>query len=188
MMQNNLTNNYRTDLNEYKWNSFYEEFQNESPRAAVIIAGAFLDDLLRDILSSFFISNKKVVNELLGTENNADTPLSSFSARIKLVYCLGFLSQIEYDDLLMIKKIRNRFAHKRHEYTFNNDEIISYCNKLKIPLMFDQVIPKMDNHYAKFSFSVFYLSTQLGFKIFEAEKERRNNRGNPEIGQVVRAE
>lgn len=180
--------NSRTDLNEYYWASFYEEFQNESPRAAVLIAGAFLDELLRDILSSFLISNDKAVNELLGTENNSDTALSSFAARIKLVYCLGFLSKDEYDDLLMIKKIRNKFAHKMHGYNFDNKEIVSFCSSLKTPLMFNQIIPSLETHYARFSITVSYLANQLGLRIFEAQQERRNSRAELEIGEVIRVD
>lgn len=48
----------RNNLNEYNWNLFFEEeFQKETPMAAVIISGAFLDSLLRDLLASFMIDD-----------------------------------------------------------------------------------------------------------------------------------
>ena len=49
----------RKNLDEYNWDKFYKEFQQESPRAAVILSGAFLDSLFRDLLASFMIENDK---------------------------------------------------------------------------------------------------------------------------------
>ena len=51
----------RTNLDEYKWKDFFEEFQSESPRAAVIISCAFLDSLLRDLIGSFLVEDAKKV-------------------------------------------------------------------------------------------------------------------------------
>ncbi|MFC1508628.1 MltR family transcriptional regulator [Candidatus Omnitrophota bacterium] len=122
----------RTNLAEYKWNDFFEEFQKETPRAAVILSSAFLDSLLRDLICSFMIDNSKKVDELLGSEKNPYTPLSTFSSRIKTAYCLGLISKNEYDDLNIIRKIRNKFAHVMHGYTFEEREIISWCTRFKL--------------------------------------------------------
>jgi DNA-binding MltR family transcriptional regulator len=81
------------------WKGFYEELQNESARAAVIIASAFLDAQLRDLISKSFVDDHKIVDELLGAEDNSDGPLSTFSSRIKAAYCLGLISKSMYYDL-----------------------------------------------------------------------------------------
>ncbi len=65
---------------------FFEEFQNESPRAAVILGAAFLDAQLRELLANFMIDQKSVVDELIGSESKPDRPLSAFSARIRAAY------------------------------------------------------------------------------------------------------
>lgn len=178
---------FRSNLNEYNWDKFFEEFNNETPRAAVIISGAFLDSLLRDLLSSFMIENDKIVDELLGTENNSDTPLSSFGARMKLAYCLGLISHIEYNDLKCIKLVRNKFAHKLHGYSFEEKEIIKYCDKLQTPKLFNDFFPSlMESHQNKFVFAVSILSNQLGVKILGIQKERRIKQGDVCLGEVVR--
>ena len=115
--------NEQHNLDDYNWKEFFEEFQNETPRAAAIISGAFLDSLLRDLLASFMINERKTVDELLGTEKNSDTPLGSFGARITTAYCLGLISKIELNDLRQIKNIRNRFAHKLHGYSFDDKDL-----------------------------------------------------------------
>jgi len=165
---------YRTNLNEYKWDIFFEEFQKETPRAAVILSGAFLDNLLRELIGSFMIDNTKIVDELLGTENVSEAPLSSFSARIKTAYCLGLISKSEYDDLNLIKKIRNRFAHKLHGYTFDDQEIIMWCNSLLTPKFFKEAIPIVDkSHRDRYVFTVSMLANQLGLHILATQRERR---------------
>jgi hypothetical protein len=56
------------------WKGFYEELQNESVRGAVIIASAFLDAQLRNLLSKSFVDDPKIVDELLGAEDKPDRP------------------------------------------------------------------------------------------------------------------
>jgi DNA-binding MltR family transcriptional regulator len=82
---------------------FFEELQRETPRAAVILGAAFLDEQLYTVLSSFLIKNKKAVGHLLKPEG----PLSTFGARIEAAYCLGLLTENGRKDLNLIRKIRN---------------------------------------------------------------------------------
>jgi DNA-binding MltR family transcriptional regulator len=165
---------YRNNLNEYKWDIFFEELQKETPRAAVIVSGAFLDSLLRDLIGSFMIDDAKTVDGLLGCEKNPETPLSSFSARIKTAYCLGLICKAEYHDLNLIRKIRNRFAHKLHGYSFDDQEIIGWCNSLQTPKFFKEAIPIVDkSHRDRYMFTVSMLASQLGLHILATQRERR---------------
>ena len=162
------------NLDEYKWEAFYEELQSESPRAAAIISGAFLDSLLRDLIASFMIENDKAVDELLGSDKNLETPLSSFGARIKTAYCLGLISKLEYHDLNLVKKVRNRFAHKLHGYTFKNEEIQGFCCKLQSPKILEggpiKIVP---SHRDRYILTVSILLSQLGLKILGIQSQRR---------------
>jgi DNA-binding MltR family transcriptional regulator len=173
-IDNKNDENFRINLNEYKWDIFFDEFQKETPRAAVILSGAFLDNLLRDLIASFMIDDVKTVNELLGSEKSFETPLSSFDARIKTAYCLGLISKSEYHDLKLIKGIRNRFAHKLHGYSFDDQEIIKLCNLLETPKFFKEVIPMVDkSHRDRYVVTVSMLASQLGLHILATQRERR---------------
>lgn len=164
---------YRTNLDEYKWKDFFEEFQSESPRAAVIISCAFLDSLLRDLIGSFLVDDTKKVDELLGSDDGSEAPLSSFSARNKTAYCLGLITKKEFDDLNLIRKIRNRFAHRLHGYSFENKEIIDWCNSLQTPIMFKEVLPEVLKSYRdRYVFSVSMLVNQLGLRILSTQRKR----------------
>jgi mannitol operon repressor len=176
----------RMNLDEYKWESFYEEFQSESPRAAVIISGAFLDSLLRDLIASFMIENKKVVDELLGSDKNPETPLSSFGARIKTAFCLGLISNIEYHDLNIVKKMRNKFAHKLHGFTFESEEIVGFCNSLKLPkLLSGGPSESIKSHRRRYILTVSILSSQLAIKILGIQGERRTIPKDVQVAQYV---
>ena len=169
------------------WNGFYEELQNESPRGAVIIASAFLDAQLRNLISKFLIDDSKIVDELLGSEDKPDRPLSSFSSRIRAAYCLGLIGKSMYDDLDAIRKIRNKFAHKMHGYTFDEPEIVSWCKSLKLAKMITDAIPDYPNtHGSMFLLGVTQLASGLALKTVEAGRSRRPVAKDPKMGQVVR--
>jgi DNA-binding MltR family transcriptional regulator len=46
--------------------------------------------------------------------------LGTFAARIAAAYSMGLISDLEYKDCELIRKIRNEFAHKVH-MSFKDD-------------------------------------------------------------------
>jgi len=162
------------------WDGFFKELQNESPRAAVIIASAFLDAQLREILLNSFVDDEKVSEELL------DSDLFAFSSRIKIAYCLGLISESIYHDLNIIRKIRNKFAHQMHGYTFDEPEIVRWCDSLKVAKMITDVTSIPKSHGNHFVLCVTQLATWLGLKIIETEKSKKISPKNPELAQVVK--
>jgi mannitol operon repressor len=169
------------------WEGFYEELQNETPRAAVIIAAAFLDGRLRQLIANFMVEDSKVVDGLLGTEDNPDCPLSTFASRIKAAYCLGLISKGEYADLNTIRKIRNHFAHKMHGLSFDDDEIVSWCNSLQGA---EELILALTDfprsHRSMFLVGVSSLASRIAIRTLETEKARRTVPKGFKMGQVVR--
>src|SRR5712664_174322 len=82
---------------------------NESDRGFALLAAAWIDDSIEDVIRSRFIANKRAADELL----TGDAPLATFSSRIKLLYCLGIVTDNEKQDLNIIRAIRNLFAHQQ---------------------------------------------------------------------------
>jgi len=105
---------------------FFQEYQNETDRAVAVLAAAFLDEELRQLLAGFFINDEKETEGLLGV----DRPLGSFSARTAAAYCLGLLSKEDFQDLNTIRSIRNDFAHQLHGLSFGEPSIAQKCDKL----------------------------------------------------------
>lgn len=104
---------------------FLDTHNSESPRGSVLVACSFLDQQLREIISSFLIEQSDK-DQLLGGFN---APLGSFSARIKMAHSLGLISNFERDDCDTLRKIRNEFAHN-HSASFEDDKLIDLCKNL----------------------------------------------------------
>ena len=109
---------------------FLSAFSEESPRAAAIVAGSYLDTLLVELLDAALIGNKKARANLLGDDKSADKPLGTFSARIRAAHALGLISPNEYADLNTVRTIRNKFAHAQHGFSFDDSAVAGLCASL----------------------------------------------------------
>jgi hypothetical protein len=60
-------------------------------------------------------------------------PISTLAAKADIAYALNLLSDRDYADLQMIRKIRNQFAHSREVMGFEKREIEEMVSKLQKP-------------------------------------------------------
>lgn len=104
-----------------------QEFSNESDRAVALIAAAYLDKLLKELITNILVvKSKKNLERLF----DYPAPLSSFSGRILVAFSLGLITVEQKTDLDHIRGARNRFAHELHGLTFDTTEVVEYCNNL----------------------------------------------------------
>lgn len=87
---------------------FLAEFNKETERGAALTAAALLDDLLQKVIEAFLVKNKS--GKSLSDGFNA--PLGTLSSRIVACHAMGLISDEEYRECELIRKIRNEFAHK----------------------------------------------------------------------------
>lgn len=106
-----------------------KELKNQSDRGVAIVCASILDEQLKEVLSAFFIENDKVKKELF----NTGEPLSTFSSKIKMSYYLGLITENEYKNIELIRKIRNDFAHRLTGISFKDPSVKSRCSILSIP-------------------------------------------------------
>ena len=109
------------------FSSFLQEFQDETDRGAALVGAALLDKQLLDLLRSHVLDKKESAELLEG----GSAPLGTFSARIKVSYCLGLITDVEHRELQLIRKVRNEFAHQTHGLTFQDGKIASLCSNLR---------------------------------------------------------
>lgn len=109
--------------------SMDEEFRHESDRVVAIVGAAYLESLFEHLFQALFIDDAEEMDRLL----RADAPLGSFGARCQLAYCLGLIAKDQLDDLRIIGKIRNSFAHNFNSLTFNGPPVRDLCVNLKQP-------------------------------------------------------
>lgn len=91
----------------------------ESDRGSVLMAAAFIEDKLGCLLESYFIENEKVCKQLL----NGNGALATFSSKIDLTFLLGLIPKNIFDDLHILRKIRNDFAHTASKISFKTPSI-----------------------------------------------------------------
>jgi mannitol operon repressor len=110
--------------------SFVQELQAETDRGLPLVGAALIDEKLHKTLEFFFIDGKSTKRLL----NEPNAPLGTFSAKIEACYSLGLIDKFEYQEIGLIRKIRNEFAHARHGLSFENDKIKGLCTSLQSPL------------------------------------------------------
>ncbi len=102
-----------------------DSFHNESDRGAAVLVGGFVENYLAVYLRSLVV-DAKVADELF----QAVGPLSSFSQRIAVARAFGFISKGDYQDLTLIRKIRNHFAHHPLEASFGTTPVTQMASNL----------------------------------------------------------
>jgi hypothetical protein len=107
------------------------DLAHESDRGVVLITAAFLDEALASLLRRCLIDQQDVVDELFGN----DRPLGTFSARIRMTYCLGHMSSATFRDLETIRGIRNEFAHSWDMISFSTQSVRDRCMNLHPPII-----------------------------------------------------
>jgi hypothetical protein len=110
------------------WKQVIKDLHGESDRGCGIVGGAFLDDLLGELLEVYLVENTDASSDLLSSEN-ISAPLGSFGARLVAAYAIGLLPVGNWQALRKVKKIRNRFAHDL-SLSFNEPCIAKLCTEL----------------------------------------------------------
>jgi hypothetical protein len=75
-------------------------FENESDRAAAVLAGAYLEEILDRLLRSCLI-----------TDEHIERLFSNASQKVHLLFAMGVIEEQDREELLIIQKVRNFFAH-----------------------------------------------------------------------------
>lgn len=115
------------DLTTHTYNDFIRRFRTESDRAAAVLAGAYLDAFLEQLLRGLLVSGPwtdQLFEQVGG--------LGSFSGKIAMVCSLGIAEESVCRDLDLVRKIRNHFAHHVFEATFDTSPVRDWCAEIKL--------------------------------------------------------
>lgn len=105
---------------EQAWQArFIREVEKESPRGSVLTIVSFIDELLVNLLRSYF-PNTAHASKLLA---DLEGCLSTIMHRANIAFSLALLREKEYRAIKVLARIRNQFAHKWDGTDFDNKEI-----------------------------------------------------------------
>lgn len=110
----------------------------ETDRGCALMAQAYLDAQLEELLRRYFVDDAKHTREVLGQSK----PLGTFSARVDVAYALGLISLKMHRDLHLIRKIRNDFGHDPSPINFHHSKIANRCRDLYHTLWDEDKAPR----------------------------------------------
>jgi DNA-binding MltR family transcriptional regulator len=140
-----------------------EILTKETPRGCTLVGGALLDERLLRLIQARMI--ERATAKKFDSFFEGYGPLAGFAARTHLAYLLGFIANNVYQDLCVIRHIRNRFAHSGEDLDFDDEEIKANCAKLH-HYMKERI---SDNPRSQFIGAVATLDTVLEYLIFDSE-------------------
>lgn len=103
----------------------------ESDRGCVLVGAALIDEVLEVLLRSKLESEPIIVKEVVDPLFRRNGPLSSFWGRIQLSYALGLINRGTYDDLEIIRDLRNSFAHQYGPASLDATDVADKIDRLK---------------------------------------------------------
>lgn len=103
-----------------------EGLREESPRGQVLISAALLEDQLTAIVRARLVEHPAVDKLTAGF----NAPLGTLSAKSVACLALGVISEREFYELELIRKVRNAFAH-RLDASFGDVGIADQCRALQ---------------------------------------------------------
>lgn len=118
---------------------FREMFSKESDRGCALMSAAFIDDKLGQLIEKNLIDNKRARESLFDNSG----ALGTFSGKINVAYLMGLIPKNVHDNIQLIRKIRNDFAHNASAITFDTDYIASRCYSLSIHDLTNKESPRL---------------------------------------------
>jgi hypothetical protein len=103
--------------------AFYE---NVSDRSSALVLANIVENRLTELLRLCMRDDKALADELF----NPSGPLGPFGTKIRLAYMFGLLSPEAYKDLMIVNRIRNKFAHDLSVTAFSNQQIHDWIKNM----------------------------------------------------------
>jgi len=117
------------------FNDVQKELTEQTDRGAALVAAAYLDDALKEMLQKYFAGEQRTVDGAF----KGNGLVASFSNRIALAYFLGLLTETERRDMNLIRRIRNDFAHVHESISFNEPPSSQRCLELEMRSVFENL-------------------------------------------------
>ena len=105
----------------------WENVRKDGSMGSVILAGTLVEDSLRALLISRMAPGVEMdePKDLFGPMK----PLSTFSAKIRMGFALKLYGERTFDDLELLRKLRNLFAHGKLAIDFDTPGVKRAINQ-----------------------------------------------------------
>ena len=111
-------------------NQVINSLEKESDRAKLILVVSWIDHFLNVKLQNEFSKGNKKARKDLFSSNG---PFATFSSKLNLAFCAGWIDSDVYHDIQVIRKLRNECAHSIDSISLNEEKIRKEIEKFKVP-------------------------------------------------------
>ena len=109
---------------ENEQQEFNASLDLETDRGCCLMASSYLEYQLENILKKRLVDNESIHEKLFGFNG----PLGTFSSKIEMAYAFGLIAPKAKQDLNLIRKIRNEFAHDHRLLTFADKPMCDFID------------------------------------------------------------
>ncbi|MHC2436336.1 hypothetical protein [Bradyrhizobium sp. USDA 4451] len=95
-----------------------------------ITAAAYVDYALEMVIRERFRIDKDEDARIFDGAQNGF--LATASSKVTIAYAARFIEKMSRDDLRIINRVRNTFAHSMHQIDFKHPEVSAKCRKLSL--------------------------------------------------------
>lgn len=99
-------------------------------RSFLIAAVELLTEAVNILVLQVFRKDDYAVKYAVEPLLHGDGPLGDLAVRLKLIYGLGVLNRLEYEDCELLIALREELNHDGNEYGFTDDEILGPFGEL----------------------------------------------------------
>jgi hypothetical protein len=131
---------YYKDRSSLDMDALNAELDGESDRACIILMASILDDTLKYRLSKCL--NFSPTDDEYDYVFRPNGPLGTFSGRMEIGCLFGFIDDSTYQELDIIRELRNACAHSKRKMVFADPQVENVTRRLFRPLGFIPDPPK----------------------------------------------
>ncbi len=106
-----------------------KELETESDRGIVLVCLSILDELLAELLKTRFLQDEKLMKDMFGTKG----VYGQFDDKVKACYAIGLISELDYNLFAKLQNVRNKFAHRVLDVSFEDPSIRDVCKNINLP-------------------------------------------------------
>jgi len=104
----------------------------ESDRGCVLTLTSDIENKLGELIQLWFVRIGGMTNAEQKNVFDYTGPLGTFSAKIYLLKLIGLIDNVIYDDLQLLRKVRNVAAHTSEGFSLSDDKIKKLIQSMKI--------------------------------------------------------
>jgi hypothetical protein len=111
--------------------AFMADITSDSDRSVAILTASFLERMLEEVILVHLTCDYRKTSDgkLLGKLVEPDGALNGFGRKIYLGYALDLYEASLVDEMEIVRKVRNVFAHSALDVSFETEAISNECKK-----------------------------------------------------------